>query len=61
MSNPVSSPAGAAGPGRDLDGASGHGLIGMRERVEATGGTLTITEGEGFRIRVDLPLERVGP
>jgi signal transduction histidine kinase len=61
VSNPVSSPAGAAGPGRALDGASGHGLIGMRERVEATGGTLTITEGEGFRIRVDLPLERVSP
>ena len=61
VSNPVSSPAGAAGPGRALDGASGLGLIGMRERVEATGGTLTITEGEGFRILVDLPLERVGP
>jgi signal transduction histidine kinase len=30
----------------------------MRERVAATGGTLTITEGERFHIRVDLPLER---
>ena len=50
VSNPV-----AAGVG--TGSASGHGLIGMRERVAAAGGTLTITEGERFRIRADLPLE----
>jgi hypothetical protein len=33
----------------------------MRERVVTTGGTLTITAGERFSIRADLPLERVGP
>ncbi len=47
-------PAPCHAPGR----TTGHGLIGMRERVAATGGTLTITEGERFHIRVDLPLER---
>ena len=60
VSNPVASPAGAAGAGHGPSSASGHGLIGMRERMAATGGTLTITEGERFHIRADLPLERVG-
>jgi signal transduction histidine kinase len=55
--NPVAAGVGTAGTGHGPSSASGHGLIGMRERVAATGGTLTITEGERFRIRADLPLE----
>ncbi len=61
VSNPVAAGVGTAGTGRGPSSASGHGLVGMRERVAATGGTLTITEGERFHIRADLPLERVGP
>jgi signal transduction histidine kinase len=57
VSNSVAAGVGAAGTGHGPSSASGHGLIGMRERVAATGGTLTITEGERFRIRADLPLE----
>jgi signal transduction histidine kinase len=57
VSNPVAAGVGTAGTGHGPSSASGHGLIGMRERVAATGGTLTITEGERFRIRADLPLE----
>lgn len=60
VSNPVAAPAAAAGTGHDPSRATGHGLVGMRERVAATGGTLTITDGEMFRVRVDLPLDRVG-
>jgi signal transduction histidine kinase len=57
VSNPVAEPAGTAGTGHGLSRITGHGLIGMRERVAATGGTVTITEGERFHIRADLPLE----
>jgi signal transduction histidine kinase len=48
-------PGGRGGPCR------GHGLIGMRERVELFGGTLEVgtrTEG-GFGVRARLPLGRV--
>ncbi|MFG3201894.1 sensor histidine kinase [Streptomyces sp. NPDC048192] len=48
--------AGAAGvPG----GGGGHGLIGMRERVTALGGTLTTGPryGGGFRVHAILPLK----
>jgi signal transduction histidine kinase len=36
----------------------GHGLLGMRERVAAAGGTMEVTSmrGEGFRVEVRLPL-----
>jgi signal transduction histidine kinase len=47
---------GRGGNGR-LSG--GHGLIGMRERVAACGGTLTTgaaTDGPGFRVTATLPL-----
>ena len=36
-----------------------HGLMGMRERVDLFGGTLTITSqvGYGTRVRVEIPIE----
>ncbi|MEM7273804.1 MAG: histidine kinase [Actinomycetota bacterium] len=47
--------AGAAADGTALP--SGFGLVGMRERVEATGGTLTIDDdGANFRVRAVLPI-----
>ncbi len=55
VSNPVASPTG--GPGSPAE-TTGHGLIGMRERVAAAGGTITVTSGAVFHVRVDLPLER---
>jgi signal transduction histidine kinase len=38
----------------------GSGLIGLTDRVEALGGTITVhsTTGQGTRLRVDLPIER---
>jgi two-component system, NarL family, sensor histidine kinase DesK len=41
--------------GPDLTG--GHGLTGLRERVEAAGGTLstTTTQAPGWRLRVEVP------
>jgi signal transduction histidine kinase len=68
VSNPVAAHAGvprragatgqAGGP--DASGQiTGHGLIGMRERVAAAGGTMTVTSDAVFQIRVDLPLHRV--
>ncbi|MFD0142363.1 MULTISPECIES: sensor histidine kinase [unclassified Streptomyces] len=40
------------------DGTGGHGLIGMRERVGALGGTLTAAPryGGGFRVQAILPV-----
>ncbi|MEU3981926.1 histidine kinase [Streptomyces sp. NPDC026672] len=55
-------PHGAAGP-YDADGApaagGGHGLLGMRERVTALGGTLTTGPryGGGFRVHAILPVK----
>lgn len=48
---------GRGGPGRMPSG--GHGLIGMRERVAACGGTLSAgpaDDGNGFRVAARLPL-----
>ena len=44
------------GTGSD-EPVGGHGLIGMRERVQTYGGTLTTTTapGQGFRIRASIP------
>ncbi|MEU2436512.1 sensor histidine kinase [Streptomyces rubradiris] len=48
---------GAGGPGAPEDGG-GHGLLGMRERVTALGGTLTTgpRHGGGFRVHAILPV-----
>ncbi|MFJ7148104.1 sensor histidine kinase [Streptomyces sp. NPDC100445] len=47
-------------PGAPADGG-GHGLIGMRERVTALGGTLTTgpRPGGGFRVHAILPVRTV--
>ena len=44
-------------PGRPPDG-SGHGLVGMRERVELWGGELSVgpAPGGGYRVKALLPL-----
>lgn len=41
------------------DPARGSGLVGLSDRVQALGGTLTIQSpaGQGTRLRVDLPVE----
>jgi signal transduction histidine kinase len=42
------------------DGAGGHGLIGMRERVHLFGGNLDAgarSDG-GYAVRANLPIER---
>ncbi|MFI9633554.1 sensor histidine kinase [Nocardia sp. NPDC051929] len=45
------------GRGLPADSASGSGLAGLRERVRAAGGTLTLStpEGGGVRIRATIP------
>jgi len=49
------------GPGGRGRQSQGHGLIGMRERVELFGGTLHVGPGTagGFGVRACLPLSRV--
>ncbi|MEU8623967.1 histidine kinase [Streptomyces sp. NPDC048669] len=49
---------GRGNPGGDGDGG-GHGLLGMRERVTALGGTLTAGPryGGGFRVHAILPVK----
>ncbi|MYW10984.1 two-component sensor histidine kinase, partial [Streptomyces sp. SID2563] len=45
--------------GADSASGGGHGLLGMRERVTALGGTLTAGPryGGGFRVHAILPVE----
>ena len=45
-----------ADDGRGGDVREGHGLSGMRERVGAVGGTITLDGGPGFLVRITLPL-----
>jgi signal transduction histidine kinase len=53
----VSDNGGAAGP-EPAGSASRHGIVGMRERAAAFGGTLEAgpLPGGGFRVRVFLPV-----
>ena len=53
------SPIAAAAPRTRRLGGSGHGLVGMRERVRMYGGELHAgrRRGGGFEVRVRLPLE----
>jgi signal transduction histidine kinase len=48
------------GAAAEETGGQGHGLIGMRERVEVFGGTLTAgpARGGGFRVTMVMPLTR---
>jgi two-component system, NarL family, sensor histidine kinase UhpB len=44
-------------PGRNGNGTRiGTGLVGIRERVRALGGTVTLHSAGGARVRVTLPL-----
>jgi signal transduction histidine kinase len=47
-----------AGPGQDAAPGAGHGLTGMRERVESLGGRLEAgpSEDGGWRVHAELPL-----
>ena len=42
-----------------LPGADGFGIVGMRERVGAVGGTVTTgpRAGGGWRVRANLPID----
>jgi signal transduction histidine kinase len=46
------------GPAQPTGNGGGHGLVGMRERAAAVGGTLTAGHkpGGGFRVAATLPL-----
>jgi signal transduction histidine kinase len=48
---------GGSAPALRPDGPPGHGLVGMRERVTAAGGTMAAGPGPdaGWRVRVELP------
>jgi signal transduction histidine kinase len=55
VENPVANPARRGGGPRRPSG--GHGLVGMRERAVATGGTFGTTTGEGrFTVTAELPV-----
>ena len=59
-SGPSTRPESSPGPVGDRpQSAGGHGLIGMRERATALGGSVTVgaTSDGGFRVRALLPLD----
>jgi len=45
-----------ADDGRGASGPEGNGLRGMRERLEALGGSLRLLTANGTRLIIDLPL-----
>jgi two-component system sensor histidine kinase DesK len=45
-----------ADDGRGAAGPEGNGLRGMRERLEALGGSLRLLSSNGTRLIIDLPL-----
>ncbi len=50
-----------ADDGRGADGPEGNGLRGMRERLEALGGSLRLLSSNGTRLIIDLPLASAAP
>ena len=65
MRNPVSRGKAGTDTGNGADTTGGYGLVGLRERVELSGGRMSIAadqgspegnEGEEFRWRIQLPL-----
>jgi signal transduction histidine kinase len=49
-------------PSRQANGSRpGTGLVGIRERARALGGTVTLSSGKGARLRVTVPLKGVAP
>jgi len=50
-----------ADDGRGTSGPEGNGLRGMRERLEALGGSLRLLSSNGTRLIIDLPLASAAP
>jgi two-component system, NarL family, sensor histidine kinase DesK len=50
-----------ADDGRGVTGPEGNGLRGMRERLEALGGSLRLLTSNGTRLIIDLPLASAAP
>jgi signal transduction histidine kinase len=60
----VSDDGHAAAPGRDSERESGHGLVGMSERVRLYGGELRAgrrADADGFEVRARIPLDGAVP
>ena len=47
--------------GNGTGNRAGIGLIGIRERVHALGGTVTLASGHGTCVKIHLPVPRDGP
>ena len=61
VGGPAGGPEAAAGPPGGKGAATGHGLVGMRERALSVGGTFSVgpSPGRGFRVHAVLPAPRV--